>query len=304
MSLPLRPPLIVHHMAALDDPAVRFPPNSLEAIRACLDAGAAFIEIDITALADADYLLVHDPTLESETTGQGEVGACSLAASAGLYFKGADGAATPYRVPRLGEVVALMTAHPATTRIQLDFKNVFPFADDEPLRRLVRLVEPLGSCAIVSSGADWQLRRMRRLAPWLELGLDVHYYIDLRGADETIDPRIPPYRLGAYGYWDDHPLATARFYSMAEYLWDRCATLAGLVPGATTFYINHHLITRSLDDGFNWAEAAHEHGIRLDAWTMDAHNPAAAVNAPRLLAAGVDQFTTNTPTALAALLAV
>ncbi len=48
-SSPGRPPLIVHHMAALDDlPA---PQNSLEAIAACLDAGAAVIEVDITALA-------------------------------------------------------------------------------------------------------------------------------------------------------------------------------------------------------------------------------------------------------------
>jgi glycerophosphoryl diester phosphodiesterase len=46
-------PTIVHHMAALDNQAA--PQNSLEALRACLDAGAAFIEIDVTALADSDF---------------------------------------------------------------------------------------------------------------------------------------------------------------------------------------------------------------------------------------------------------
>ena len=40
-------PEIIHHMAALD--GVVFPPNSLEAIRASLNAGAACIEVDITA---------------------------------------------------------------------------------------------------------------------------------------------------------------------------------------------------------------------------------------------------------------
>ncbi len=33
-------------------------------IRASLEADAAFIEIDVTALAETDYLLVHDPVLE------------------------------------------------------------------------------------------------------------------------------------------------------------------------------------------------------------------------------------------------
>ena len=54
----IRDPLIVHHMAALDGSP--YPQNSLEAIQACLETGAAFIEIDVTALASDDYLLVHD----------------------------------------------------------------------------------------------------------------------------------------------------------------------------------------------------------------------------------------------------
>ena len=62
-------PILVHHMAALD--GWPHPPNTLEMIEASLNAGAAIIEIDITALADDDYLLVHDPLLERETDGQG-----------------------------------------------------------------------------------------------------------------------------------------------------------------------------------------------------------------------------------------
>jgi glycerophosphoryl diester phosphodiesterase len=70
----------------------------------------------------------------------------------------------------------------------------------------------------------------------------------------------------------------------------------------STFYISHVLLAHSLEDGFNWAEALHQAGIKLDAWTLDADDALAIVNAKRLLAAGVDQFTTNTPRALAALL--
>src|SRR5258707_14180987 len=84
-----RSPVIVHHMAALDGQP--FPPNSLEAIKACLDAKASFIEIDVTALADEDYLLVHDPILESETTGNGPVGTFTAEGAGTFGFNSGDG---------------------------------------------------------------------------------------------------------------------------------------------------------------------------------------------------------------------
>lgn len=295
MNLPLRPPLIVHHMAAHDG---RYPPNSLEAVRACLEANADFIEIDVTALAQDDYLLVHDPVLESETTGNGEVSACLLTDAQELWLTDAQRQATPYHPALLSEIVAAFADYPTGSRLQIDFKNVIPFADDEPLHRLTYLIAPLGERVIVSSGADWQLRRLHKIAPWLELGFDVHFYIDWRSPDETIDPRIPPYRQGAYGYWDDHPLATQRYYTMADYLAERCAALATLIPTATTFYIDHKLIAQSLADGFNWAADLHTYNIKLDAWTMDSTNPVALANLPLLLEAGVDQITTNTPQAV------
>jgi glycerophosphoryl diester phosphodiesterase len=286
-------------MAALDG---QYPPNSLESIRACLEANAAFIEIDITALADSDYLLVHDDLLEVETTGNGPVAQCTSAESARLFFKNADGSASSCRVPRLSDVVRLLLDNPNGSRIQLDYKNAIPFSNPEPLQRLVRLIEPLGDRVIVSTRADWQLRRLRKLAPWLELGFDIHFYIDWRSPEELVDPRIPPFRQGAYGYWDDHILSTQRIWTAAEYLAERCELLTTHVPSVTTFYIDHLLLAQSLDDGFNWATTLHDANIRLAAWTLDADNPMAVANARRLLAAGVDQFTTNTPDQLAAIL--
>jgi glycerophosphoryl diester phosphodiesterase len=287
-------PVIVHHMAALDG---RYPPNSLDAIRACLEDGAAFIELDITALANDDYLLVHDPVLESETNGVGEVGKTSVETARALFYKDTH---TPVAVLR--DVVRLLLDYRGASRVQLDFKNVLPFTDDEPLRRLIEIIEPLGDRVLVSTGADWQLRRLRKLAGWLDLGFDIHFVIDWRREGETVDPRIPPYRKGAYGYWDDHPLATQRYYSMSGYLLERCEMMVALVPRLSTFYVDHKLLAQSLDDGFNWAQALHTFGIKLDAWTLDTTNPVAVGNAKRLHAAGVDQFTTNTPHELAALL--
>jgi glycerophosphoryl diester phosphodiesterase len=305
MTLPVRPPVIVHHMAAVPLQATldgRWPPNSLEAIRACLEAKAAFIEIDISALADSDYLLVHDDMLESETSGMGLVARCSAQRARELCIRLKDGTPTALHVPLLSEVVALFQQYPGAMRLQLDFKNLYPFPKDEPLRRLVDLIRPLGDRVMVSTGADWQLRAIRRLADWLDLGLDIGNNLDWREPTAQFDSRYPPWKVGAYGYWDDHPIASYRFWTTAEYLAERCEMLVLSVPRLSTFYIDHHFLVRSLDDGFNWADGLHSFGIKLDTWTLDADNPLAVANAKRLLEAGVDMFSTNTPAALAAIL--
>lgn len=304
VALPIRPPVIVHHTAATD--GMSAPPNSLEAIRACLDTNADFVEVDVSALKTDDYLLVHELFLEDETTGIGAVSECTADQARELHFK-VNAAATCYRVPLLSAVVELFRRHTeqgGTTRLQLDFKNVIPFSNDEPLRRFIRLIEPLGRYVLVSSIADWNLRKLRALAPWLDLGFDIQLYLHWRGtAEEQVSGGYPyPRQRGAYDYWDDHPLALARFWPTAEYLADRCAALIRHVPNVNTFYVQHHLLVQSLNNGFNWAEALHADGIALDAWTLDADDPIVSVNAPRLLQAGVDLLTTNTPWALRKLL--
>jgi glycerophosphoryl diester phosphodiesterase len=292
-------PTIVHHMAALDDRAA--PPNSLEAIRTNLQSGADFIEVDINALIQDDYLLVHESVLEAETSGQGPVAGCTPEKARTLWIK-RDGASTSCRVPLLSEVVSLFRSHPGPTRLQLDFKNLIPFPSDEPLLRLARLIEPLGDRVLVSTGADWQLRKLRKMAPWLMLGFDIMLYIGWKPSNAHRSPDEFPRQLGAYGYYDDHILASRACWPTAEYLRDRCESLASQVPDISVFYLEHHLIAQSLRDGFNWAEALHARNIKLDAWTMDVTNPAAVQNAPHLLRAGVDLFTSNTPTALETLL--
>jgi len=298
-QLSFKSPAIVHHMAALDNhPA---PPNSLDAIQASLAASAAFIEVDVNALADTDYLLGHESELEAETSGQGAVIECPSRQARSFFIKH-NGVITQYPVALLSDVVNLFvhSTHPAY--LQLDYKNVLPFASDEPLYRLIKLIEPLGSRVIVSSGADWQLRKLRKIAPWLNLGLDIMWFISWQPADEPRDPRDFPKKIGAYGYYDDHILSSEVHWPTSEYLRDRCESLLRIVPDACAFYLEHHLIAQSLRDGFNWAEALHQEGIKLDAWTMDVTNPVALENLQPLRQAGVDMFTSNTPKALGALL--
>ena len=62
-------PLLVAHRGY---PA-RFPENSLEGITAALQAGAAYVELDVQSLADGTLVLFHDPTLLRTTGSTGEI---------------------------------------------------------------------------------------------------------------------------------------------------------------------------------------------------------------------------------------
>jgi glycerophosphoryl diester phosphodiesterase len=126
--------------------------------------------------------------------------------------------------------------------------------------------------------------------------------MDLADPRQHRSPTDYPRHLGVYGYFDDHPLAAQDTWSTAEYLEDRLQSLLRLVPDVCAFYINHRFLAQSLDDGFNWAAALHEVGVVCSAWTLDVGKPEAEANAKRLLEAGVDQFTSNTPMALRKLL--
>jgi glycerophosphoryl diester phosphodiesterase len=296
-----RLPQIVHHKAALDGSSN--PPNSLAAVRECLEAGAAWIEVDIIALAEDDYLLVHTPQLEAETNGRGAVGQCSVPDAHRLRLAH-HGQVTGHPVALLSEVVGLLVANPGETRLQLDFKDHTPYVSPEPLQRLIEIIRALGKRVLVSSMADWQLRSLAHLAPWLKLGFDIHLHIDCDPPGSKPDPEDFPRSTGAYGYRDDHPLASRRWGTPAAYLAERCAEILALAPMAGTFYCRHSFLVRGLQDGFDWAQALHQTGRRLDAWTLDADDPQAVANARLLADAGCDQITTNTPRALAELLAL
>ena len=288
---------IVHHKANRDDH--NHPPNTLAAIRACLEAGVDWIEIDVTALKDgADYLLTHDDVLEHETSGTGRVDTVTVDQARTLTIKDRP----DYPAALLSDVVALFSNYDTQTRLQLDFKNVYPFSTDAPLLRFLDIVEPLGERVHVSSPADWQLRRLKHFAPWLDVGFEIMFYFDLRSPKQVYDPPHPPYLLGAFGYYDDSLLAREAIWTEAAYLRDRCTTLLHQVPGISTLYVHHKILARSLDADFNWAQAAQAADVKLSTWTLDVDNPVAVANAPRLRDAGVIQFTSNTPLALAKLL--
>ena len=64
------PVLLVHHAANRGKP---YHPASLRGLRACLEAKARIVELDIIPLADGDFALIHDQLLEKATDGEGYV---------------------------------------------------------------------------------------------------------------------------------------------------------------------------------------------------------------------------------------
>lgn len=98
------------------------PENTLPAIRAALQAGYEYVEVDLALSADGHAVLMHDKTVDRTTDGQGRVADLTLAElralDAGAWF-GAAYAGTP--VPTADEVLDLLAAEGG--RALLDLKG-------------------------------------------------------------------------------------------------------------------------------------------------------------------------------------
>ncbi len=291
-------PVLIYHAATLGG---RYPPNSLSGLAACLAAGAAVVEVDIVPLADGDFALLHDGHLDGITDGRGPVAAVTAEEVRRLWLRW-RGALTDEPVGTLSQAVALVAAHPGLTELQLDLKPHAPLTEGV-LSDLLRIVEPVRRRVRVSSVADWALRRLRVLDAGLALGFDPLLYLDVERNPEPgeEDLRIPPYRAGAYGYLDDHPLAFDRWGSPRQYLEARVEGLAAQVS-AGIWYLRATLIARMLADGFDPIAWLHLHGIQVAAWTLNPDQPHHVALARRLAALGADRITTDDPEGLAAAL--
>lgn len=286
---------VVHHKGCVDGSA--HAPNTLPAIRESAESGAAWVEIDVHALEQDDYLVLHDDDLSHETTGTGRCIDISPAEARSLRLR----THPDEHPPLLSDVVALLGDYP-NTYLQIDFKDFMLPPDVERMTRLEKIVAPMQDRVIVSSPADWALRALHRVAPHIRLGFDPLFYLDWRDPSREYPPHMPPSQRGAYDYHDDALTSRMRLMPPADYLRDRCDMLMGHVSAAMTFFINYRLLVQSLDDGFNWAATLQQRGRSVFAWTVDAGSDDHDAIAKRLQSAGVAGFTTNTPFALAEVL--
>lgn len=286
------PVLLIHHGA---NRGRLYPQNSLGGLRHCLRAGARVVEVDITPTADGAFAVLHDYLLDHTTTGSGRVAAHTAEELRGLCLLW-HGQASSERVALLEDALALLAEQPATAELQLDLKP------DEPLPtpllgRLADTLAPLRERVRVTTGADWALGRLHALDPHLPLGFDPGWYLDAR--PEPYEPPEPPFSLGAYGYYDEHPLARHVWGTPAEYLEARAECLWRQAPYAGVWYLHGRLVERSLDDGFDWIAWLHARGVEVDVWTLDPEHADHVEGARRLVDLGADRLTTNDAPALA-----
>jgi glycerophosphoryl diester phosphodiesterase len=115
----VNPPLLV--IAHRGDSAHR-PENTLASFASALEVGAALVELDVQLTADGHVVVLHDPTVDRTTSGQGDVRGMTLrevkALSAGYPDRFGD-AWGGERVPTLAEALALLHGR---ARVMIEIK--------------------------------------------------------------------------------------------------------------------------------------------------------------------------------------
>ena len=153
-------------------------------------------------------------------------------------------------------------------RLQLDLKPpAAPFAA-AVVERFARLAAPLAHHLTLGSTRWAPLLRLGRAVPGLRLGFD----------PLEIHEAAPP-------------ASAAEFAALGAY------TLAH-APEAAIFYFHIPLVLRGLEAGVDLVALAKARGAEVDAWRLEPEDERAAAKLARLIAAGVDQITTDLAEAL------
>ena len=282
---------LIHHAAQRG--CATFPPSSLSAIQDCLDAGARAIEIDILPLLDGSFALLHDPDLSVGTNGTGNAITMGRNAINGLSYK-VKGQVSNEKIGFLDQAIALVATNPTLEKLQLDLK---PQTALTPalIRSLLEVIQPVFDRIQISSVADWAIRALCRFSPDLKLGFDPLLYLDVPSG-ELRSSIVPPFRVGAYGLLDDHPLSAYIWGEEKDYFTARAESLISQAVPGCEWFIRYETLLHAHASGFNWVDFLHQSGCSIDAWTVD---PPAYAIASELVSLGVDEITSNAPAILA-----
>jgi len=163
-------PLIIAHRG---DSAHR-PENTLASFASALEQGADLVEFDVQLSKDGQVVVIHDPTLDRTTSGQGKVSELTLAeirsVSAG-YPERFGAAFTGERVPVLAEVLGLLRGR-AKAMIEIKSDSVTDAEEDGVEARMIAEIRRAGmedEVALISFDRR-ALRRCQALAPEMVRG--------------------------------------------------------------------------------------------------------------------------------------
>lgn len=86
----------------------RLPENSLAAFHQSIQSGMPFLELDVHLTRDGVPVILHDPTLDRTTGGQGPVHALLAADAARLALRDAEGSLTDQTLPTLDALLSTL----------------------------------------------------------------------------------------------------------------------------------------------------------------------------------------------------
>lgn len=238
-----------------------------------MQAGAS-VEVDLVVTADHNFAVLHNFSLEEETTGTGLVRETPSAVLRNLHLRDNDGRPIGDKVMLLDDLCALMASAGVhrDALLQLDFKEDDTALSQTSLANFKRATTPFARNFIVSSGNARAVDMLTGEVPGMLAGFDPsdEAVFSAALADGALD-----------GFVQDAVAAS---------------------PRAEMIYLAWQIVTLSADAGYDIVAAFHRHGRRIDAWTIKAASADTVPVVERLLALKVDQITTDDPEGMAALI--
>ena len=233
----------------------------------------ASVEVDLVVHADRGYAVLHDLSVERETTGTGKVAELSAAELRSFFLRGEDGEPLDEHVMLLEDLAALLAQgglHPDAL-LQLDYKEDWKVLDEAALRTFKNAVAPVAQHMILSAGDAEAVRLLTEGVEGLRIGYDPCHDGALERLQETLD---------FTGFVRDAVAAS---------------------PKAEMIYLAYPLVLEADQLGFDVVGAFHAEGRRIDSYTIKVADGVSLLQVERLLELKVDQITTDDPEGLKAL---
>jgi glycerophosphoryl diester phosphodiesterase len=148
-----------------------WPENSLLAYRNALALGVDFLECDVHLTRDGEVAVIHDPTLERTTNGQGRVAEHSLAELRRVRLRDRHGVLTEEPVPSLNDLAELVHGQHVGLFVEIKSDQTYsPYRGIEAaVLRILHRYELIPRVRIVSFDLE-TLRGMRSLHDTVQTG--------------------------------------------------------------------------------------------------------------------------------------
>lgn len=199
----------------------------------------ASMELDLRVRSDGGFVVLHDDTLEGETTGQGLVAEKSREEMTDLKYLD-----SPRPLILTEDLAAMLThAHPGAL-LQFDMKDDFAALGPHGIDHLAQYFSSIPASVIVSGASLPLIEAVRESVPSLQRGID------------PTDALVAIYRESGLGAVERALLADLH---------------GPTAPG--TIYLAWQLVLKAASDGLDLIGICHAENKLVDAWTFTLTNP-------------------------------